>query len=171
VLLLRALREEFNIVREDFVKHILNAYSETVFRISFLHTRNRPDAEDITQDVFLSLLNPPAFNSEEHLKAWVIRATVNKCKNAARFKKRNKTVPLDAVSYRIRSEPFKEERLDVLDAFQKLPDQDRNILYLFYYEGYAAKEIAGLLEIKEAAVFKRLNRARKRLKGLLKYEL
>ncbi|MCL2797652.1 MAG: sigma-70 family RNA polymerase sigma factor [Firmicutes bacterium] len=60
-----------------------------------MHTRNRADAEDITQDVFLSLLNPPAFNSEEHVKAWILRATMNRCKNAARSKRRNQAVPLN----------------------------------------------------------------------------
>ena len=148
---------------------MLNTYSETVFRISFLHTKNRFDAEDIAQEVFLSLLNPPSFNGEEHIKAWVIRATVNKCKNFLRFKRRNRTVPLDAAAYNIRSEPFKDEYLDLIDAFQRLSEKDRNILYLFYYEDYAAQEIARMLVINEIAVFKRINRARDKLKKLLNY--
>ena len=166
----RASKEDKQTINEEFIKHILNTYSETVFRISFLRTKNRPDAEDITQDVFLSLLTPPPFNDEEHIKAWVIRTTINKCKNFSRFRRKNSAIPLETVSYNLNSKPLKEEYLDLADAFQKLPKNDQSILYLFYYEDCTAKEISDILTIKQSAVFMRLNRAREKLKKLLNYK-
>jgi len=141
-----------------------------VFRISFLHTRSRADAEDICQDVFISLFSAPEFSEEQQLKAWIIRVAVNKCKDFLKSKRRDRAVPLDAVSHHVGVNPLKDEYIDLIDALKKLPENDQNILYLFYYEGYSAKEIAKILDILEAAVFKRLERARDRLKGLLNYK-
>jgi len=117
------------------------------------------------QEVFLSLLKPPTFNDEEHLKAWIIRAAINKCKNLLKSHKRS--VPLDEVYNRVGAEPIKEEHIDLVAALRKLHEFDREILYLHYYEGYSAKEIAKIFGKSENAVFIRLNRARNELKKLL----
>ncbi|MCL2796760.1 MAG: RNA polymerase sigma factor [Firmicutes bacterium] len=149
------------------MNRVIEQYSETVFRISVLHTKNRADAEDICQDVFLSLLKRPFAEEDGCLKAWLIRITINKCKNFLKYQKRHKTVPLDAVSYSLAGESFKEEHLDLMDAFNKLAEKDRSVVYLFYFEDYTAKEIARLLGKNEAVVFKRLTRAREKLKNFL----
>jgi len=120
------------------------------------------------QDVFFSLLKSPPFNEEKgSLKAWIIRITINKCKDYVRYRKRNKTVPLDTVSYSLSSEPLKEEHIDLIDAFNKLSDKDRYLIYMFYFEDYSAKELAEILAKSEAVIFKRINRARDKLKKLL----
>ena len=115
------------------------------------------------QEVFLSLLKPPRFNGEEHLKAWIIRVTLNKCKNFLKSQKRRRAVSLDA-GVNIGGQTD-EERTELLDALHRLPETDRNILFLHYYEGYTAKEIAKFLGGSENAVFIRLNRARDKLKA------
>ncbi|MCL2797573.1 MAG: RNA polymerase sigma factor [Firmicutes bacterium] len=153
--------------KDGFIDHIVEAYADTVFRISFLHTRSRSDAEDILQEVFLSMLNPPVLNDEEHLKAWIIRATINKCKNLLKSQRRKRTVPLEEAYSHAGTEPIKEEHIDLVAALQKLHEFDREILYLHYYEGYSAKEIAKIFGKSENAVFIRLNRARNELKKLL----
>ena len=146
---------------EKFIKHIVTQYSDMLIRIAFQHTRNSTDAEDIMQDVFLSLLKQPPFETEEHLKHWIIRVTINKCKNYWRAKKRRNTVAL------IKDYALTEEHDSVFDELQKLPKKEHDLLYLFYYEGYSAKEIADILGKKESAIFMRLNRAREKLKKFL----
>lgn len=149
----------------DFINHIVDVYSDMIFRIAFLHTKNRSDAEDVVQDVFLSLMKQPPFNDEEHLKAWIIRVAINKCKNIVKSARRNKTVPLDEEHHKLQS--TNEEYSELIEGLQKLPEKERNILYLFYYEGYTAKEIALIMHKRENAIFVRLNRARDKLKQFL----
>jgi len=132
-----------------------------ITRIAFQHTRNAADAEDIMQDVFFSLLKQPPFETEQYLKHWLIRVTINKSKNYLRATRNRNTVPLN------RDYALSQEQDEVFNELQKLPEKEHNILYLFYYEGYTAKEIADILGKKESAIFMRLNRAREKLKKFL----
>ena len=147
----------------EFITNAVHRYSDMVIRIAFGYTRNIPDSEDIMQEVFLSLLSVPLFFSgESHLKAWLIRVAINKCKNHLKSAKRKQMLPLSAAEYRLTESA--EKLLDQLDA---LPPKDRTIVYLFYYEGYTAKEIAVMTDSKEKAVLMRLSRARAKLKNIL----
>lgn len=146
---------------DNFIKRAVMQYSGMITRIAFQHTRNKPDAEDIMQDVFVKLIKQPPFESDEHLKHWLIRTSINKSRDYLRAAKRRNTLPLDD-NYALTPESDA-----VFSELQRLPDKDRNILYLFYYEGYPAKEIAKILGKKESAVFMRLNRAREKLKIFL----
>jgi len=131
-------------------------------RIAYQYVKNKADAEDITQDVLLSLIKQTCFVNREHLKAWLIRVTINKSKDFLKSSKYRNTVALDKVMYSLTS-----EQAQTLDELDNLPENDRNILYLFYYEGYSVKEIAGILDKKEPAIFKHLSRAREKLKAYL----
>ena len=143
---------------DDFIEYAVNKYSGMITRIAFQYVRNKAEAEDIAQNVFVSLLKQPAFTKEEHLKAWLIRVTINKCKDYLRTARRRRNVALNR-EYAERAE-FNE----VFYELEKLPDDDRSVLYLYYYEGYPANQIAVLTGIKESAVFMRLARARNKLK-------
>lgn len=153
--------------KNNFIDYAVNTYSDMLIRITYQHTRNKLDAEDIVQEVFLALLKQPQFDydltidiiEEEHIKAWLIRVAINKCKNHLKSASRKKTVPLRAAEYKLT-----EFQSETLEELQQLSEEDRNILYLFYYEGYSAKEIAKILEARENAIFTRLNRARTKLK-------
>ena len=146
---------------DSFIQRIVTQYSGMITRIAFQHTRNAADAEDIMQDVFFSLLKQPPFETEQYLKHWLIRVTINKSKNYLRATRNRNTVPLN------RDYALSQEQDEVFNELQKLPEKEHNILYLFYYEGYTAKEIADILGKKESAIFMRLNRAREKLKKFL----
>ncbi|MCL1900930.1 MAG: RNA polymerase sigma factor [Firmicutes bacterium] len=153
-----------NFAKLDF-NAAVNKYSDTIIRIAFQYTKNRADAEDIMQDVFFSLIKQPPFSSEEHLKAWIIRVTINKSRNYYKASKKRQFVSLESVSNSLTA-----HQTEKLSEVMELPEDDRNIIYLFYYEGYKAKEIAKILDKKEKAVLMRLGRAREKLKYLLEVQ-
>lgn len=145
---------------EQLIEDAINKYSDTVFRVAFQYTKNRADAEDIVQEVFLRLLlkNPSLIGQQ--LKAWLIRVTINKSKDYLRANKRRHSALFSPI------EP-QSEHDEVFEELEKLSERDRNALYLHYYEGYTAQEIADIIGGNERAVTKRIGRAREKLKHLL----
>lgn len=155
-------------ISEETVRAVIGRYGDMVMRIAYQNTRDRAESEDIAQEVFLTLFLRPLPKSEEHLKAWLIRVTINKSRNVIKSARR-KVLPLDE---RI-APPSSWERpseAEVLEALFALPHDERNALYLFYYEGYSAKEIGKLLRRSENAVYILLSRARKRLRSIWEEE-
>ncbi len=145
-------------------ERLVNAYSDLILRLSYTYLKSTQDGEDICQTVLLKLLTgDEAFDSLEHERAWVIRTAINACKDELRAFRR-KAVPLDGLAEAAAPEP---PRSDVLDAVMELPEKYREAIYLFYYEGYSAKEIAALTGRSEAAVCAHLSRGRKKLKTML----
>ncbi|MCH5351010.1 MAG: RNA polymerase sigma factor [Clostridiales bacterium] len=140
----------------------MNKYSDTVFRVAFQYTKDRSDAEDIVQEVFLKLYKASPQTDDGGIKAWLIRVTINKSKDFLRAKKRRgKAEGLPP--------PERESgHIEVFEALSQLPERDRNALYLHYYEGYTAREIARILGGSERAMSKRIGRAREKLKEFLK---
>jgi len=146
----------------EFITSAVRKYSGMIIRIAYNYTRNIADSEDILQDVFVSLLSTPFIENEEHLKAWLIRITINKSKDLLKSTRKKRTIPLDeAKNY------YSEKTQIVLEELAYLNIDDRTIVYLFYWEGYMAKEIGKMLKLKERAVLMRLSRARAKLKKLL----
>ncbi|MGL5069019.1 MAG: sigma-70 family RNA polymerase sigma factor [Sarcina sp.] len=148
------------------VDEILNTFSNMVYRLAFSRTKNSYDAQDITQEVFMKLMNyGKLFECEEHLKAWLIRVTINSSKNLLTSAWFRKTTPLEdkLVTYiREDSEVYKH----VLD----LPKKYRTVIHLFYYEGFKTVEIADILEIKEGTIKSQLSRARNILRDSMREE-
>lgn len=125
------------------------------------------EAEDIVQAVFLRLMtNRPRLKSAEHERAWLIRTAINLCLDFQKSATRRTSVPL----YEEIAVSQTEETGDVLEAVWKLPERDRYIVYLFYFEEMKIKEIADLLSEQTGTITSRLTRARKKLKLLLKGE-
>ena len=151
-------------VGEHIVESAITNYSDMVYRIAFQYTRSDSDAEDVVQEVFLKLLGQVKKDplEEEALKSWLIRVAINECNSFFRGSKieRNAVRDYEAPSP-------KEDYDDVFEALGKLDPLDRNVLYLHYYEGYSAKEIASLLGGNERAITKRLGRAREKMKQFL----
>ena len=147
----------------DSPEAVIRRYSDMVYRLAFARTGNRSDAEDLYQEVFLRYLTrAPAFTSEDHRKAWLLRVAVN-CAN--RF---------HTSLWRKRTEPLSEalavsapEGEDLWEELRRLPEKDRTILHLYYYEDLTTEEIAQLLGRKPATVRSQLARARNKLKILL----
>ncbi|MBS7008402.1 RNA polymerase sigma factor [Anaerostipes sp.] len=141
----------------------IEIYSDMLRKICFMHLKNYSDVEDVFQDVFLKYMQSDiSFESEEHKKAWLIRVTVNRCKDVLKNFFRRNAVSIDSAS----TEPvFLNERdLDVFDAVAKLPTKFKNVVYLFYYEEYTVPEIARILHKKENTIYTWLGRARNKLK-------
>lgn len=138
-------------------------YADTVRRVCFMHLKNYSDVEDVFQDVFLKyILHDEPFESDAHEKSWLIRVTINSCKDIFKSFFRRKVCSLDDIE----TEPFyiQEESQDLLDAVLKLPDNYKNVIYLFYYEGYTAVEIARILNRRENTIYTWLSRAKAKLK-------
>lgn len=151
---------------EQEVNRAIERYADTVRRICFVHLKNRADTEDIFQTVFVKyLLHGEPFASEEHERAWIIRVTLNACKDLLKNFFRSRTVPLEELTDR--AMPAETEQREVLQAVLALPVPYRDVIYLHYYEGYTAPEIAGILGKNVNTVYTRLTRAR----GLLRQAL
>ena len=137
---------------------------KTVWNVCITLLRRPADAEDAVQETFVRLLRSnPEFESEEHKKAWLIRTAQNVCKNdLARARRRD--VPLENAADAAHSAPEIDE---TLAALRTLPEQYRIALYLHYYEGYSAVELAGLLRRPASSIRSDLRRGRERLRALL----
>lgn len=139
-------------------------YSGMILRLCFTYSLGRADAQDICQNVFRKLLQSDRrFDSEGETRAFIIRITINECKDVLKSGWRRRSVPLDELIER--EVPFlPEENTGVLAAVQRLPIKYREAVYLYYYEGYNAEEIAAMVGAKPAAVRQRLARAREKLR-------
>ena len=139
-------------------------YSGMILRLCFTYSLGRADAQDICQNVFLKLLQSDRrFDSEGDTRAFIIRVTINECKDVLKSGWRRRSVPLDELIER--EAPFlAAENTGVLAAVQRLPVRYREAVYLYYYEGYNAEEIAAMVGAKPAAVRQRLARAREKLR-------
>ena len=142
-------------------------YIDTVFRVALNYLKSTVDAEDVTQNVFLKLLKErKPFDSEEHVKHWLIRVTVNECKSLWRTAWHRKTTYLEeAERESVFSSP---EKSDLYYAVRELPVKYRQTVHLYYFEDYSVKEITEIMKLSETAVQTRLLRARQQLKEKLK---
>ena len=143
-------------------------YMDTIYRIAYSWTKNSDDANDVTQDVLIQLYKTDKeFESDSHLKNWLIRVTVNQCKMLFRSPwKRMEDIGAYAETLGFEEESY----LDLFQAVMKLNKKYRVPIILFYYEGYSTAEIASILRIPEKTVSTRLFRAKTRLKDYLKEE-
>ncbi len=141
-----------------------DTYKNTVYRTAFAYCRNRTDAEDITQEVFIKLFSGDyIFENPEHEKAWLIRVTVNKCKDLFKSFRFRFTVSLDDCDA-VYTTP---EESEVFHAVMELPKKYRIAVHLYYYEDYSVKQISEMTRYTETAVQTQLYRARKMLKDKL----
>ncbi len=149
--------------------HAVERYQDMVYRTA-LHSLGSPhDADDAAQEVFLRLYRrEEPFQSEEHLRRWLLRVSVNYCRDVLKSPWRRMSPLSDADADAAPGPEFREERQGALyRAVMALPEKYRTVLYLFYYEELSTGEIAGLLHIQVSAVTTRLSRARGRLKKQL----
>lgn len=148
---------------EQEVNRAVDKYADTVKRICILHLKNTSDAEDIFQEVFLKYaLCDTAFENQNHEKAWIIRVTVNACKDLIKSFFRSRTVSIDELISLPAGE--KEDLSYVLEAVLGLPEKYKDAIYLHYYEGYSAAEIGKIIGKKENTVYSLLSRGRLMLK-------
>ncbi|WMJ24116.1 sigma-70 family RNA polymerase sigma factor [Paludicola sp. MB14-C6] len=152
---------------DDCIDEVISQYSAMVYRLALSQTKNSSDADDIFQDVFLRYIkNAPNFDSEEHRKAWLIRVTLNCCKNLWNSSWRKQTTELDE------SLAFETpEQYELYHTICSLPKNYRAVIQLFYYEDLSIEQISQILKAKPATVRTWLTRARGLLKEQLKGEI
>ncbi|MGN1423808.1 MAG: RNA polymerase sigma factor [Oscillospiraceae bacterium] len=149
---------------QEFTR-LVEKFSGTVYRAAYCCLRNSADSDDITQDTFLALYTSDAvFSGDEHIKAWLIRVAVNRCRNLLRSLRYRKTVPLDEAGD-LPAAARRQESL--LPAIMKLKPKYRVALYMFYYEDMSVKQIAEILGEKPTTITTHLARARRQLKDIL----
>lgn len=148
---------------EEETNQAIERYGDTVRRLCMIHLKNEADTQDIFQTVFLKyLLHDRPFESKEHEKAWFIRVTLNACKDLLKSFFRSCTVPLEELTNK--AADLTDEAREVLNAVLALPQKERDVVYLHYYEGYTAPEISRLLGKNVNTIYTNLARARERLK-------
>lgn len=153
-------KEQFTIFAEK--------YMDMIYRVAYSWTKNVEDANDVTQDVLIQLFKTTKeFETDSHLKNWLIRVTVNQCKMIFRSPW-NRT---DDISEYAETLGFEDQtHLDLFLAVMKLDKKYRVPLMLFYYEGYSTSEISSFLNLPEKTISTRLFRAKNKLKDYLKEE-
>ena len=151
---------------EQEVNRAVERYADMVRRLCMLHLKNAADTEDIFQNVFLKyVLRSMPFESEAHERAWIIRVTINACKDLLKSFFRSRTVSLDEV-VQLPAETPPDHR-EVLEAVLSLPPKYKDVVYLHYYEGYTAPEISRMLGKNVNTVYTRLNRSKQLLREKL----
>lgn len=153
---------------EEYFAALLEKYGDTVMRVAYTYLKNRADAEDVVQDVFMKLIDKnPTFADTSHEKAWFIRVTINICKNRINlFWNKNKCNLDDFVSMASYDNYHADN--EVLSAVMSLPEKYRIAVYMYYYEGYSGADIAKIMNKTESGMRTILMRAREKLKNILK---
>lgn len=140
-------------------------YIDTVFRVAYNYLKSPVDADDVTQNVFLKLLREKkSFDGDDHVKNWLIRVTINECKNLVR----SRWWRMESFEEYAATLAFENQaHSDLFHAVMALPKKYRIPIYLHYYEAYSTQEIAQILKISKYTVCTQLRRGREMLRKLL----
>lgn len=156
-----AEREEINARAE----RLLERHGNSVLRLAYSYLHNMGDAEEILQESLIRFLQAaPSLENERHEKAWLLRVAGNLSKNRIAY---NRLRHADQLEETLAAEQ-REDLSFVWEVVKRLPSSDREVIHLFYYEGFSTAEIAGILGQKESTVRSRLMRGREKLRRVLK---
>lgn len=156
-----------SLLSNEKIIDIYNRHVDTIYRVCFIYMKNKSDTEDMVQTTFIKLIKSnKKFESSEHEKAWLIRTATNTCKNSVKhwFRKNINIDYIDEVSENIKDDT-------TISLILSLPDKYKSVIYMYYYEGFSTKEIANILNMKEATVRSNLSRGRTLLKNVIKEEV
>ena len=149
------------------VSRAVEEYGNSLYRLCTVMLKNREDAQDAVQECFLRYITKaPDFNDNGHEKAWLIRVSTNVCKDMLRRRKYESFLALDE----IKNLSTSEDNAQILGLLVSLDEKYRIIIHLHYVEGYSADEISSMLGISSAAVRKRMQRGREKLRELYEKE-
>ena len=157
-------------MNDEYISNLVDKYGNMILRLSYTYMKSQADSEDVVQEVFLKIINKePVFNDSEHEKAWIIRSTINICKNKLKSFWKKNVGSIDDIKDIPAFDNYTENS-DVLKAVMSLPEKYRIIIHLYYYEEYTTPEIAGLMGKNTVTIRSLLHRAREKLKIILKEE-
>ena len=156
-------------------ERLVRTHSDTILRVCYGYLGSREDAQDVCHDVLLKMLtNTTVFDSAEHERAYIIRTTINTCKNFLKRADVRLTDSFDSFPEHLDTvaEPHKDlelpdSNINLGEAIQSLPPAGREVILLHYWAGYSVKEIATQLDTSPGAISMRLNRARTLLQDAL----
>lgn len=147
--------------REHYISELVDKYSDMVLRLALTYLKNIYDAQDVCQEVFIKIFQQErTFLNPEHEKAWIIRVTINTCKDIMKSQWKRRFLPSEEIVLPITDDENKE----VVSFVLELPLKYRSVIYLYYFENFSTAEIAKLLNRNEATVRTQLKRARDILK-------
>ena len=161
---------------EDYATHVealYRQYADDVLRVSYFYLGDRGKAEDVTQDVFIRLMeNQPVLKAGSE-KSWLLKVALNLCRDMWRSawarrvllgSKKLEILPAhDDIDNRLEKEAL-------MQAIHGLPPEVREVFILFYYQGYGIEEISAMLEVPAGTIASQLSRGRKKLKVMLEEE-
>ncbi len=157
-----------NIINDEFFE-LYKRNIDTVYQIALLHLKNKSDAEDATQTVFMKyLVSKPEFNDLNHERSWFILTSRNHCRDLLRnwWTSRRTDSKNEEVYQMFENEPDG----DVTAALMKLPDKYKELIYLYYYQEYSIKEISDIISRNESTIRTQLGRAREKLRNYFQLE-
>ena len=150
---------------DALVEEALDRHGDSILRLAYSYLHNRSDAEEVLQDTLVRLFqNQPSFESRDHEKAWLLQVAANLSKNRLAYNKRRAA---DALQDTLAAEE-REDLSFVWEAVKALPPNYRDVIHLFYCEGYSTAQIAEILDRKETTVRSSLSRGRQKLRDILK---
>ncbi len=147
---------------EEQFEQKYHLYAQDLFNVAYGYARSVQDAEDIVQNVFIKFIQTNnKFKTENDEKYWLIRVTINESINFVKSSYKKKIVLNDEI-VQSTSDQTKEnnDKEELLFFIENLPEKYKIVIILFYYENMKTHEISNILDISEAAVRKRLERAR-----------
>ncbi|MGC4377446.1 sigma-70 family RNA polymerase sigma factor [Fictibacillus sp. Mic-4] len=162
--------------REEILHQLMDMYEQSVIRLAYTYVRDRRAAEDIAQEVFVRCyMHIDGFRHEASLKTWVFTITANLCKDYLRSGWKKYINVVDLMVKLKKSDPStpelkvvqKSEQEELINGVFTLPIKYREVIILHYYQDLSIKEMAEVLQKKEATIRTRLQRAREMLKGKL----
>ena len=160
---------------EEEIEQAMRRHGSAVYVVALAQTRSREDAQDVAQDVFVSLLTcGKSFRDDDHLRAWLLRATVNRCADVYRspWKRKVQAMPegepdIGGVEAGPEDAALRElERTQVWRALKRLPESLRATAVLFYIEEHSVREIADIMQCRQGTVRVRLARARRQMRDV-----
>jgi RNA polymerase sigma-70 factor (ECF subfamily) len=158
--------------QNEYLTYLVETYGDMVYRLALTRVRNPHDAQDIVQQVFLKLVkNIDRLESEEHVKAWLIKVTSNEGKSLFSSAWRRHTASLEESSDvdELSVEPPElYETNDLMKAVFRLPEKYRIVIHLFYYQDLSTEEISKVLGRTNHTVRSQLSRGRDRMRKELK---
>ena len=158
-------------INSNTALYAFKKFGNDILRAAYAFCGSYAEAEDIVQDVFFSLhTKQKSFNDDEHLKAWLLRVTINKSKNLRRSFRISRTCSIEELEQSEVVCEMNTEGRELRSRIASLPRKYAEVLFLYYYEGYSIKEAAGLLGKKENTVGSLLKRGREKLRAELEKE-
>ncbi len=150
-------------------EEIYNQYATEIIRVAYFYLKDRQKAEDVCQETFVKLITKNPTIEPEKIKSWLIKVSINACKDILKSSWYKKTDLGDDVLMNIATPSSEQNDLSesLILAIQKLPAKFKEVIILHYYQGYGVAEISDILNISIGTVSSRMARARTKLQIML----